>query len=97
MVKNAPSLSMNKRRLEREGKIEIQAIHPSFEEGVYEIKAFDVRWVGNNSQIEKINGSQLKTNGKSMSQLQYIIIYNIEVKAGNESRKFEKPIIIQLI
>lgn len=97
MVKNAPSLSMSKRRLEREGKIEIQAMHPSFEEGVYEIKAFDVRWVGNNSQIEKINGSQLKTNGKSMSQLQYIIIYNIEVKAGNESRKFEKPIIIQLI
>ncbi len=96
-VKNLPSLSMSKRRLEREGEIEIQAIHPSFEEGVFEIEAFDVRWVGSNSQIEKIKGSLLKTSEKSISQIQYIIIYNIEVRAGNESRKFEKPIIIQLI
>ncbi|OYU97619.1 MAG: hypothetical protein CFE21_04820 [Bacteroidetes bacterium B1(2017)] len=96
-LKNLPSLSISKSRLEREGKIELQAIHPSFEEGVFEIKSFDVRWVGSNSQVEKINGTQLKTAGKSMAQLQYIIIYNIEVRAGNESRKFEKPIIIQLI
>jgi hypothetical protein len=95
-VKNAPSLSISRMRLEREEKIEIQAIHPSFEDNVFEIVAFDVRWVGNNSQVEKINGSKLQTNGKTMSQLQYIIIYNIEVKAGNEIRKFEKPIIIQL-
>ena len=96
MVRNAPSLTISRKRLEREGKIEIQAIHPSFEEGIFEIKAFDVRWVGNNSQVEKINGSKLQTNGKTISQLQYVIIYNIEVKAGNEIRKFEKPIIIQL-
>lgn len=96
-VKNLPSLSISKRRLEREGKIEIQAIHPSFEEGVFEVESFDVRWVGSNSQIEKVNGTQLNITGKSMSQLQYIIIYNIAVRAGNESRKFEKPIIIQLI
>jgi hypothetical protein len=96
-VKNLPSLSISKRRLEREGKIEIQAIHPSFEEGVFEVESFDVRWVGSNTQIEKVNGTQLNITGKSMSQLQYIIIYNIAVRAGNESRKFEKPIIIQLI
>ncbi len=96
-IKELPALKISRKRLQKMAALDIIAMHPSIKNGVYKIESYQLKWVGSNPSIEKIDGNQIPLKGKNLEQTQYIIIYDIDVQMGIEKKKFEQPIIIQII
>lgn len=96
-VKDIPGNTLSKRRFNKNGELELEIFHPSFGKNVFEIKSFKVKWVGSGSRVESVFGSKLKVNPEEIQKMQYLILHQIEYKAGNEIFKKEQPIIIQII
>ncbi|MFY8021303.1 MAG: hypothetical protein ACOVP1_08905 [Bacteroidia bacterium] len=96
-VKDISGNTLSKRRFNKTGELELEAFHPSFGNGVFEIKSFKVKWVGIGSRVESVSGSKLKVSPEEIQKMQYLILHQIEYKAGNEIFKKDQPIIIQII
>jgi hypothetical protein len=96
-IKDLASNVLSKKRFIKNGELELIAMHPSFENNVFEIKSFKVKWVGMGGRTENINGTILNVNAEEIQKMQYLIIHSIEYKSGIEIIKKDQPIIIQII
>lgn len=75
----------------------LKATHPSFKDEVFEIKSFYIRTAGKQTGLRKQLGKQINLSEAEVDGLKYLIIYQVEVRAGNETKMLEQPIIIQII
>jgi len=95
-IKGLPNLAIARKRLSQTDKLVIEATHPSFENGVFEVKSFTKRSVGKITTIARVNGNEIIIDPTEKPFIKYLILYDVEVRMGVETQKIEQPIIIQI-
>ncbi len=95
-IKGLTNLTIARKRLLQTDKFVLEATHPSFENGVFEVKSFNKRSVGNITTISKVNGNEISIDPSEKPFIKYLILYDVEVRMGVETQKIEQPIIIQI-
>lgn len=97
MVQDIPNLSCSKKRLQQLNGLNLIAYHPSFKDGnAYHILSFKVRSIGKETKIETIQGTSYNPSQETISQLQYLALYDIQYKIGEETKIKTEPILIQI-
>jgi hypothetical protein len=95
-IKGLPNLAISRKRLLQIDKLVIEATHPSFEPGVFEVISYTKRSLGKITTISKINGNEISLDPTEKPFIKYLILYDVEVRMGVETQKIEQPIIIQI-
>lgn len=97
MVSQLPNLNCSRQRLKQMTSLKLMAFHPSFKEGeAYGITSFKVRWVGKETKIENIQGSNYVPAAADLNHLQYLVFYDVQYKIGSETKLKAEPIIIEI-
>lgn len=95
-VKGCPENAISRKRLMQTNSLELMAWHPSFREEAYAVSSFHLRKVGRSTTEETLPGSNISLTAQDVADCQYLIVYDIAVKAGMETKKIDQPIIIQI-
>jgi hypothetical protein len=97
-IKDLPNLSISKKRFQQIKKIEVYAMHPSFDENTFEIESYDITIPGTNYKNLKVNSSIFQQEDIfSNDKISFIIISNVHIKQGNEIKNFPDPIVVKIL
>jgi|GEM_PF-2792018 len=97
-IKDLPNLKISKKRLSQLEAIQLNAMHPSFDEHVFKIESFEAKWPGTSFSTKTINGEVLPISKELKSEnISYLIISNIVVKAGNKNITLTDPIVVKIL
>ncbi len=97
-IKDLPNFSISKKRLEQLNSIDLYAIHPSFEDGIFKIESFEVTIPGSAIGTFKVSGNSFPVSETlKNSNVPYIIISKIVTKQGNENKTLTEPIVVKIL
>jgi hypothetical protein len=97
LVQGLPSNTIGRTRLSQLRELNLIARHPSFKEGdVYQILSFNVKKIGSENTTYPVSGSSILVNDKEQENLNYILVYDIIIRAGKETKKLDQTLMIQI-
>jgi hypothetical protein len=97
LVQGLPSNSIGRLRLRQLKELSLIAKHPSFEEeGVFEILSFNVKKIGSENTVNPITGSHIIVNEKEIETINYILVYDLVIRIGKETKKLDQTLVIQI-
>jgi hypothetical protein len=97
LVQGLPSNSIGRLRLKQLKELNLIARHPSFvEDDVFQILSFNVKKIGSENSVNPITGSRIIVNEKEIETLNYILVYDLVIRIGKETKKLDQTLVIQI-
>ena len=84
-------------RLAKLGKLNLQIMHPSFQDGTFKCIGFALRLVGKKPIELESKNSEIQLNEELLTGKTHLIVHAISYQAGKGKYLFPNPIIIQLL
>jgi len=97
LVQGLPSNTIGRKRLSQLKELNLIAKHPSFKENdVYEILSFNVKKIGNENSSYASEGNKIQIGDKEIDGLNYVLVYDILIRLGKETKKLDQTLVIQI-
>ncbi len=97
LVQGLPSNTIGRKRLSQLKELILTAKHPSFKEnGAFQILAFNVKKIGSENTSYPSTGDKIIVSEKEIDGLNYILVYDIQIRIGKETKKLDQTLVIQI-
>jgi hypothetical protein len=97
LVQGLPSNTIGRKRLSQIKELILAAKHPSFKENdAFQILAFNVKKIGSENTSYPSTGDKIIVSEKEIEGLNYILVYDIQIRIGKETKKLDQTLVIQI-
>ncbi len=97
LVQGLPSNTIGRKRLSQLKELILTAKHPSFKENdAFQILAFNVKKIGSENTSYPSTGDKIIVTEKEIEGLNYILVYDIQIRIGKETKKLDQTLVIQI-